>query len=161
MSAEGSATADCLTCRQTEAFELPPREAIVRTRHWRVAHAFDSSLAGWLVVVPTRHVTALDDLSREEMSELGPLLRDLTSALRAVVGSAKTYVMLLAEAEGFAHVHFHVLPRMPDQPPSLRGPRVFAYLGRPEGVRLSDAAMDHLAGKLRSRLPEWRTTPQR
>lgn len=28
-------------------------------------------------------------------------------------GSSKTYVALFAEAEGFAHVHFHVVPRSP------------------------------------------------
>ncbi len=143
--------ADCLTCRQTKAAHLPLRERICRTDHWRVAHAFDSSLLGWLVVLPTRHVTALDELSKDEVAELGPLLRDLTAALRAVVGCEKTYVMLLAEAEGFSHVHFHVVPRMPDQPQSMRGPRVFAYLGQPDGVRVSDAEMDQLAAELSSR----------
>lgn len=150
-------TARCLTCEGTQAAHLTPREAIVWTDHWRVAHAFDSSLPGWLVVVPTRHVTALDELSSDEMVELGPLLRDLTAALRLVVGSHKTYVMLLAEAAGFAHVHFHVVPRMPNQPHERRGPRVFAYLGQPDGIRVTDNEMDQLAEQLRDSLPTWHT----
>lgn len=144
----------CLTCRQAAARQLPSREQILRTDHWRVGHAFDSRLPGWLVALPTRHVTALDELDTEEVAELGPLLRDLTAALRSVVGCVKTYVLLLAEAEGFAHVHFHVVPRMPDQPDDLRGPRVFAYLGQPDGVRVSDDEMDRLADELRDQLSQ-------
>ena len=77
---------------------------------WRVAHAFGTSLPGWLVVVPRRHVIALDELTAGEAADLGPLLRALTAAMRAVLGCGKTYVALFAEAEGFEHVHFHVVP---------------------------------------------------
>jgi diadenosine tetraphosphate (Ap4A) HIT family hydrolase len=147
----------CLSCRQTAAASLPARDRIVRTENWRAVHAFDSNLPGWLVLVPTRHVTALDELAAAEVVELGPLLRDLSAALRSVVGCAKTYVMLFAEAEGFAHVHFHVVPRMPEQPDDLRGPGIFARLGQPDGVRVSDAEMDRIAEGLRAELPDWQT----
>lgn len=105
--------------------------------------------------MPTRHVTAPDELSAYEVGELGPLLRDLSAALRIVVGCTKTYVMLFAEAEGFAHVHFHVVPRMPDQADNLRGPGIFARLGQPDGARVSDVEMDRIAEALRAKLPEW------
>ena len=88
---------------------------------WRVAHAFGTSLPGWLVVLPRRHVIALDELTAEEAADLGPLLRALTAALREVLGCSKTYVALFAEAEGFAHIHFHVVPRSPDLDQLLRG----------------------------------------
>ena len=52
---------------------------------WRVAHAFGTSLPGWLVMVPRRHVIALDELTVEEAADLGPLLRALTAAMRAVL----------------------------------------------------------------------------
>lgn len=52
---------------------LPPREAVLVEGAWRVAPAFNSSLAGWLVVVPTRHVTALDSLTPDEVAPLGHL----------------------------------------------------------------------------------------
>jgi diadenosine tetraphosphate (Ap4A) HIT family hydrolase len=147
--------AACLSCRQTAASASPARECVVRAEYWRVAPAFDSDLAGWLVLVPTRHVTALDQLSADEGVEIGPLLRDLSTALRAVVGCSKTYVMLFAEAPGFAHLHFHVVPRMPDQPDDQRGPGIFTRLGQPAGVRLTEVEMDHIAEALRRELPSW------
>lgn len=146
---------NCLSCRQTAASGLPARECVIRAKNWRVAHAFDSNLAGWLVLVTTRHVTALDQLSADEAVELGPLLRDLSAALRAVVGCSKTYVMLFAEAEGFSHLHFHVVPRMPDQPDDQRGPGIFTRLGQPDGVRLPDAEMDSIAEALGAELSSW------
>jgi hypothetical protein len=42
---------------------------------WRIAHAFGTSLPGWLVVVPRRHVIVLDELTAEEAADLGPPLR--------------------------------------------------------------------------------------
>lgn len=145
---------DCRVCRTTAAPDLPPRERVLLTARWRAAHAFDTALPGWLVLLPTRHVTALDQLTDAEAAELGPLLRRLTAALRTVVGATKTYVMLLAEAEGFAHVHFHVVPRMPDQPPEVRGPRVFDLLGVPEERSVPADERDRLALALAAALDE-------
>jgi len=135
----------CLSCQQEEQTDLPPRERVVVTAHWRVAHAFDSSLPGWLVVLPRRHLLSLSGLEPAAAAELGPLLAGLTRALEQVTGCVKTYVLLLAEAEGFAHLHLHVVPRMPDQPASERGARVFARLGRPEAERVPAAERDRLA----------------
>jgi diadenosine tetraphosphate (Ap4A) HIT family hydrolase len=55
-------------------------------------------------------------------------LRESSVALKDVTSCVKTYVMLFAEADGFAHLHVHVVPRMPDQPLDRRGPDVFGYL---------------------------------
>lgn len=139
---------DCPVCRRTSAPVLPPRERIVLTPHWRVAHAFDSALPGWLVVVPLEHLHALDELPAGALAELGPLLGALTSGLRTVVGCEKTYVGLYAEAEGFSHLHLHVVPRMPDQPADRRGPASFGYLGADDASRVSDADMDALSERL-------------
>jgi diadenosine tetraphosphate (Ap4A) HIT family hydrolase len=144
----------CYSCRENALpdADLPPRLRVLRTAHWRVVHAFNSALPGWLVVVPTRHVLCLAELEAAEAGELGPLLTDLSRALVEVVGCAKTYVMLLAEAEGFAHVHFHVVPRMHDQPAELRGPRIFGALGvRPE-QRVPDTEADRLSQAISARL---------
>src|SRR5215470_6480811 len=53
---------------------------------WRVPHAFGTSLPGWLVMLPHRHVVMLDELRAEEAADLGPLLRAVTTALREVLG---------------------------------------------------------------------------
>ena len=143
----------CFSCEANAAIgSLPPREEIVVGDHWRVAHAFGTRLPGWLVVVPRRHVIALDELSAEEMSGLGPLLRTLTSALRSVTGCEKTYVALYAEAEGYAHVHFHVVPRMLDFTREQRGPRsIDAFLGATDDA-VPDEEMDRIALQLRAAL---------
>jgi diadenosine tetraphosphate (Ap4A) HIT family hydrolase len=144
---------DCLPCRNTAATELPVRERIAQTEHWRVAHAFNSGLPGWLVLVPTVHITSLTELSEAAAAELGPMLQGLSHALQGVVGCAKTYVILLAEAEGFGHVHVHVIPRMADQPDELRGPRIFAMLGLPPEECVGAAEMDRLGQAIRDQLP--------
>ena len=47
--------------------------------------------------------------------------------------------MLFAEAEGFGHLHVHVVPRMPDFEPEVLGPRVFAYLSDDESTWIPEA----------------------
>ena len=113
---------NCYSCREAADADLSPRQRLLRTAHWRVVHAFDTALPGWLIVVPIRHLTGLAELDAAEAAELGPLLAALSRALVDLVGCTKTYVLLLAEAEGFSHLHFHVVPRMPDQPPESTHP---------------------------------------
>lgn len=87
------------------------------------------------------------------MSGLGPLLRSLTAALRAVTGCTKTYVALFAEAEGYAHVHFHVVPRMSDFTDEQRGPRsLHAFLGAQRAEAVPDEEMDRIALAIRAEL---------
>jgi diadenosine tetraphosphate (Ap4A) HIT family hydrolase len=140
----------CFNCAYETRSDLPPRENVWRVDAvWRVALAFNSSLAGWSVVIPTRHVESLDELTDGESASLGVLLRDLTGALKAVTGCEKTYVMLLAEMPGFNHLHFHVVPRMDDLPRERTGTAIFAYLKEDP---LSDDALDEIALRIRAEL---------
>ena len=145
--------ADCVTCAAEERPVLAPRERVYLGPRWRVAHAFGTAQPGWLVVVPRRHVVALDELTVAEAADLGPLLRDVSSALRQVTGCEKTYVALFAEAEGFSHVHFHVIPRHADLDPRLRGPRVFELMGGDPARTVPDAVMDQIAASIAAALP--------
>jgi len=146
--------ADCYTCRQDAGLATaPPSERIYVDESWRVAHSFNSTLRGWLVVLPRRHVTSIADLTTVEAAGLGPLLHRLSRALHDTVRCVKTYVMQFAEAEGFGHTHFHLVPRMPDLPPDHRGANIFHYLTPaqeewlPAGVRdeIATAVSHHLA----------------
>jgi diadenosine tetraphosphate (Ap4A) HIT family hydrolase len=140
----------CFNCAYQVRSDLSPRENVWRVGEaWRVALAFNSSLQGWAVVIPTRHLESLDELSDEESASLGILLRDLTRALKAVTGCQKTYVMLLAEMPGFNHVHFHVVPRMDDLPSERTGTAIFAYLKEDP---LSDDDRDEIALRIRTEL---------
>jgi diadenosine tetraphosphate (Ap4A) HIT family hydrolase/ubiquinone/menaquinone biosynthesis C-methylase UbiE len=147
-----AADSSCLSCSAEGKADLPPRERVYLGPRWRVAHAFWTALPGWLVVLPRRHVVALDELTEAEAADLGPLLRAVTAALRQVTGCEKTYVSLFAEAEGFAHVHFHVIPRHASLEPELRGPRVFGLHGGDPARHVPDNAMDEVAAALSAAL---------
>jgi diadenosine tetraphosphate (Ap4A) HIT family hydrolase len=117
---------------------------------WRVAHAFNSALEGWLVVLPLRHVTSMDELTSTEAEALGSILRRASRALTTVVGSAKAYFVFFAEAERFAHLHVHVVPRMEWFTQDQLGPRVFSFLGGPEMEWVTEHDRDDLALRLRA-----------
>jgi diadenosine tetraphosphate (Ap4A) HIT family hydrolase len=149
---EVAITVPCGSCKRLEASNPPPRDRVAVTGGWTVAHAFNANLEGWLVVLPTRHVEALDELTAEEADELGALLRATTAALRSVCGCSKTYVLLLAESAGFSHVHFHVVPRSADFDDRFRGAKVFGLLGNPELPLVTDERKDELSVLLRRHL---------
>lgn len=90
-------------------------------------------------------------MTADEALALGDLLRKASVALKSVTGCEKTYVMLSAEAEGFAHLHVHVVPRMADQPDDRRGPDVFGYLN--DGHPLPPERREELAEALLAAWP--------
>ena len=146
-SGRGGPTIDCLPCRNNalEPSALPPRERVYDDGLWRVAHSFNSALPGWMVVIARRHLTSLAETTPEEAAALGPLLRALSNALAHVVGAQKCYVLFLAEAEGFGHVHIHVVPRRADIPADRRGAQVFGYLAHPPEQWVAAEEMDRIA----------------
>jgi diadenosine tetraphosphate (Ap4A) HIT family hydrolase len=132
--------------------DLPLRERIGLDEHWRVAHAFDTELPGWLVLLPRRHVIALAQLSDAEAASLGAWQVRLSRALHEVTGCAKTYVAQFAEAEGYAHLHFHIVPRAADLPVDSRGPRVFGLLNPGPPRAIPQERIDEIAAALVARL---------
>jgi diadenosine tetraphosphate (Ap4A) HIT family hydrolase len=149
----------CYACAHEAEFDvLPPRERIAHDAHWRVVHANGTALPGWLVLVPRRHVTSVAELTDEEAAALGTWQVRMSRALGAVTGCTKTYVVQFAEAEGFAHVHFHLVPRAADLPPELRGPGIFRLLGRSDadedtvtaeaGDAIAEALREHLGHRV-------------
>jgi diadenosine tetraphosphate (Ap4A) HIT family hydrolase len=152
-AATSAASGVCYTCaREAEFASLPPRECIAADDLWRAGHAFDAALPGWLVLVPRRHVTAIGELTDAEAQSLGLWQVRLSRALHQVLGCEKTYVAQFAEAAGFAHVHFHVVPRAPGLAQELRGPRIFQLLGPADRPHVSEHAMDELARDLAAQL---------
>ncbi|MEV0011398.1 HIT family protein [Streptomyces sp. NPDC051840] len=144
---------DCYTCATEAEFDaLPPRERVAYDRYWRVAHATGTSLPGWLVLLPRRHITAVHELTDAEAAGLGAWQVRLSRALRTVTSCEKTYVVQFAEAEGFAHVHFHVVPRAGDLPSEYRGPGVFGLLRRPAEQQVTEGRADDIARALGAEL---------
>jgi diadenosine tetraphosphate (Ap4A) HIT family hydrolase len=147
----GRAMTDCYACHQNRKIptELPPRELVFDDGNWWVVHAFGSAIPGWLVVVCRRHITSLSQLTSQEAAILGPLLAALSRALEAVFPAGKAYVAFLAEAEGFEHLHIHVIPRNEEMPQVQRGKHVFDWLNIPDGEAITDEEADRIALDLR------------
>jgi diadenosine tetraphosphate (Ap4A) HIT family hydrolase len=145
---------DCYSCRQNaiDPDRLPPRDAIYDDGLWRVAHAFSSALAGWMVVVSRRHITSLSQLTAQESAALGPVLNRLSSAAEAVTGASKCYVIFLAEAPGFEHLHIHVVPRLLDMPDDRIGIDAMKYLAHPENEWVAPEDMDRISEAIRERM---------
>jgi diadenosine tetraphosphate (Ap4A) HIT family hydrolase len=140
---------DCYSCTQDAAgSEAPLWERIAVDEHWRVAHAFRTAVPGWLVLVPRRHITTLAELTDAEAASLGTWQVRLSRALASVLGCQKTYVAQFSEADGFAHVHFHIVPRPPDLARELRGPRIFQLLGAADDVQVGTDEMSRIAAEL-------------
>lgn len=145
-----TAATPCYSCEQISHLGTArPDQAIWVESGWLVAHSFNSALPGWLVVLPLRHVESFHELSDQESQALGTLVRRASGALIQVVGCAKTYAVMFAEAPGFQHLHVHVIPRASDLPEDLQACRVFDYLKRPEAEWVSQAERERLALALR------------
>lgn len=141
----------CTTCQLTAVrHEQGLCERIYETEHWRVVHAFNTSLPGWLVVIAKRHAESFAELTDAEALEFGPFLHRVSRALQEVTGAVKTYTVLFAEHPEHPHVHFHVVPRAADMPEENRSTRVFNYLGVPEADIVPLEARNALAERLRA-----------
>ena len=114
-----------------------------------VTAAANAVKKGVVVVRSSRVATGLVgrnvELNDDELTQLGLLQGSLSAALREVVGCRKTYSALFAEADGFAHLHVHLVPRLPDQPPERRGPAVFGYLGVEDHLVVPEGERDRIA----------------
>lgn len=145
--------AECYPCRWNAFLEeLPPRERVAVHEGWRLAHAFNTSLRGWLVVVPLRHVESFADLTRDEAAAFAELARAASAALVDLVGCSKTYIAIFGEEEGFAHLHAHVVPRLPDLADEYKGTFVFRLLGGQQPEWVPEEVRDRLALELRARI---------
>ena len=125
--------------------QAPLWDCIHRTSYWDVVHSYNTGLLGWLVLVSRQHIAALDEMTEAQAIELGKLIRQVSIALREQTGCEKTYIAQFAEHPDHRHVHFHVMPRMNDQPEDRKGPATFKYLGVPAEQRVGEAAMNELA----------------
>jgi diadenosine tetraphosphate (Ap4A) HIT family hydrolase len=145
----------CYSCDQEQQFDqLDPRERIGADDHWRVAHCIGTALPGWLVLLPRRHLTSIAELTDAEAARLGSWQVRLSRALQAMTGCTKTYVVAFGEAEGFSHVHFHIIPRTADLPDDTRGPEVFTFLRRPESEQVTTSTMNDIAITIRTHLDD-------
>ncbi|MAU08723.1 MAG: HIT family protein [Anaerolineaceae bacterium] len=147
----------CQTCqliKKRDEGTAPLWDSIYRTSYWDVVHSYNTALPGWTVLVCQRHIAAIDEMTEEEAIDLGLLMRRVSIILKEITGCAKTYVIQFAEHPDHPHVHFHLVPRMSDQPDDYKSTRIFNYLGVDEQERVGEEDMNRIANQLRARLTE-------
>ena len=139
----------CYSCEHNAQSDLRQHERIYDDGLWRVAHSFNSTWLGWLVLVLRRHARSLGELTSDEAGAFGWLVAATSRALETELKVPKAYVLFLGEQEGFEHLHVHVVARPPED---ARGIRVFQLIQRPSDEWVSAADMDELAERIASRL---------
>jgi histidine triad (HIT) family protein/ATP adenylyltransferase len=76
-----------------------------------------STLRGYAIVVPRRHVTDdVRDLTSAEYRALQAVVHKVARAINEVVPTERTYILSLGSMQGYAHVHWHVAPLPPGVP---------------------------------------------
>lgn len=113
-SALGGGEGGCIFCR---ALAMDEREALVLVKTERafvILNKFPYN-TGHLMVVPKRHVPSLEDLTVEEITEVGLLVNATLRALRRAYNPHGFNVGVnIGRAAGAGvedHVHVHVVPR--------------------------------------------------
>ena len=123
------AATECLSCKAISGERpISPGPRLFEGEHWLVEHVYPTALKGWLVIVSRRHVEALHSLAQDEFIELGDVLGRAVKVLRGALDYEKEYTMCFAEAPGFKHVHFHVVPKPHGLPQELSSGRIFGLM---------------------------------
>jgi diadenosine tetraphosphate (Ap4A) HIT family hydrolase len=142
---------DCYSCQaQAGLRQISPGPTIYEGRYWLVEHAYPCRLAGWLVLVLKRHAEAVHELTPAECAELGELQGRTARTLAAVLDCEKEYVLGLAEAPHFHHVHVHVVAKPRDLPAQFVGTKIFDLLKTDDAVPVPPATITRLCEELRA-----------
>jgi ATP adenylyltransferase len=101
----------CLACDLAEGRLPLPGGVIHETPGWLVEHTVGPLNVGTLIVKSKRHVTRVAELTEQEASELGPLLRRAAAVVDELVTPEQVYTCLWSHAGGTpVHIHYVVQP---------------------------------------------------
>jgi diadenosine tetraphosphate (Ap4A) HIT family hydrolase len=136
-------TPDCPACSGA----WPRREYRLADLGLSIAYlSEDQFFPGWTYLVLKRHVTELYDLSVAERAQLIEEVSEVARALAAAFGAVKMNYELLGNQ--VAHIHWHVVPRLADDP----APRQPAWTVAHEPRTLSADALAERLHRVRARL---------
>lgn len=99
---------------------------------------------GHLLLVPRRHVESPAALTTVEAERIGLWLSRGSRLLETSRGAEHVYLLRLGD--GWAHLHFHLVPRYPGTPKEYRGIEVRDWPGIP---RCDGSQIAEIAGQLR------------
>jgi diadenosine tetraphosphate (Ap4A) HIT family hydrolase len=90
----------------------------------------------------------MHDLTQEEFNELSTIQYSLIQALKKYLHSEREYIFCFAEAEGFKHIHFHVVPKHDGFDDAYKGAKVFHYIKPTEEEKLAEDRVKDICDEL-------------
>jgi diadenosine tetraphosphate (Ap4A) HIT family hydrolase len=132
----------CFVCRKHNGLEAaPPGGYIYEDEHWMVCHAPGRlGPLGTLFIESKRHFLDYSEMTPEEATSLGGVLKKIYAALRQHTGAERIYQVTLIE--GIPHFHSWFVPRRKED--TERGMKFLAG-----DDSCSDEEASALAAKLR------------
>ena len=104
----------CQSCNTVLGFVPPPGGIIYENNHWIVFLGAGSLSVPQGYIVLRRHCEEMSELTTEESCTLGTVMRSTTQVFRNVLKPARVHLALYAEV--VRHIHWHVVPRLPNMP---------------------------------------------
>ncbi|MBN1971047.1 MAG: HIT family protein [Candidatus Delongbacteria bacterium] len=144
---------NCKSCDSNNGIKrISPGDTIFEGKYWLIEHAYPTSLKGWTVIVLKRHCEEMHNLSTNEFQELATIQEKLVKSLKNIFDSKREYIFCFAEADGFKHIHFHVVPKHDEFNEDFIGVKVFHYLKpTPEEVVPNSVIID-ICDKLKNEM---------
>jgi len=116
----------CKSCMSNKGTKrISPAIPIYKGKYWIVEHAYPCGMKGWLVMLPKRHVESLHELSDSENREFGVIFPKIIKILHKETDSEKEYIFQIAKAQGFKHIHFHIVSKDRKLPEKYEGVKIF------------------------------------
>jgi diadenosine tetraphosphate (Ap4A) HIT family hydrolase len=144
-------TSECFICKKHQDFASYAGEPILERGGWIVGHfpIIEGAPAtrGHLILEPKRHITDIVELSDEEASAMGGLLKEATRLVKEKLGVEHVYVFRINDQ--VPHLHFHLVPRYPGTPREAWGFKIWDWAGAPKiGLEDVRSLSRTLAGKV-------------
>ncbi len=101
---------ECLSCAR-ENRTIRNLGHLVTTKFFDAHQDFEVPIEGFIIVSSRRHLTSIDELTEEELSDFIQLIAKLRKAQRQVLNIESVYIIQKEGKE--RHLHFWLLPRYP------------------------------------------------
>ena len=125
---------DCFICRKHNGLEtVPPGGYIYEDEHWMVCHApVKLGPLGTLFIESKRHFLDYSEMTEEESTSLGNVMKKIYHALRLHTDAERIYQ--LTTMEGQPHFHSWLVPRRKED-----AERGLKFLARDDSCSEEDA----------------------
>lgn len=143
-----STASDCFVCQKHRSLFQYAGEPLLERGGLLLTHfpkvESESTTPGRLLIEPRRHVTDFCEMSDEEASALGFLIREGSRVVREILRAEHVYLFRINDK--VAHLHFHLVPRYSGTPREFWGPRILEW---PDAPRIDLPEIQSLGQKLR------------